>query len=736
MQCQTVSAVEERPHPPVNLDLRFINGQSHFHIGELIPVELVFSSSGHEKVGFGEDCMGHGTYKFQVVPDDFVDRALERTAAGFGEGRGMGCHGWPAEQKDLAKEPFIVNLDLNAWFRMETSGHYKISVTAWRTGFAVASRSVDIDILPRDPLWEKEELIRIASMMNTRANEKRPEGCKRLSYLETKDAELEMARLYQGFDYCDQMLYAPLINARNRKLVLDELETGIVQPDRPIRTGYLGMLAKVSLYQKHPDWYPATQPTDAQSDSRPNGPSGPRSGLWHTPGAIQSEELHYAELLASALPHKTGEALALSVKTLLELDETFMGGEVPAKFAVIARELVPKIFLDLPAADQEQLLQRDWSVINSPAMIPALKHMIEGNGMGPRGHALRRLAELSPADARPIILEELREPRSGYPPYSYRELSMLPDKELPEIDTILFDRVKKQLPSADVNLFESTALLARYASPSIEVELLSLVEGKIGTMWTPAEANILAYFLRVEPATGKKMLIQCITTQNESQSDILLRVAEIIQSKEIEQSALIALDNPSPGMLYGALTVLQRYGSVDSKEVLLDHFRNWSEKWKSGPNEFKTPESSDVEQVEREYMGVLTAPQMWLASPQEIEALERLCITKSCEERAAQLSISVKETHFEIDYRGPSFGEEPGDEFSVAQYGNIMGMEQLKQKLAQFPKGAAFTVKSTFGGYAKTQEVYNSLLPWAIEHGVELHVIQRKTDTMILGSMF
>jgi hypothetical protein len=730
---QTDSAAKPAPHPVVKLQLQFKNQQSQFHIGELVPVELVFSSPEHNKVGFYEDCMGHGTYKFQVTPDGFVDRALERNAAGFGEGRGMGCHGWQPEQKDLAEKPYIINLDLNSWFRMEASGHYKISVIVMRTGFPITSDSVDLEILPRDPFWEKEELARIDSMMDTSANEKRPEGCTRLSYLDTRDAELDMARHYRGFDYCDQDLYSALINARYRKPVLDELEAGLAQPDRPIRAGYLGMLAKVALYQEHPDWYPVPLAKSAHADPNADVPLASKSMLWQTPGAIQREEFRYAELLVSALPHKTGEARAISVKSLFDLDQELMGEEVPAEIIEAAKNLAPQVFSALPYDDQEKLLQRDWFTINSPAMIPVLEQIAKQDAKYSHRLALRRLVQIAPDIARPIILEKLRDNKESY---AYDELGLLPDKELPEMDAIFLDHLRQALPHGYRNFLDQSALLARYASPAIAGDLKQLVQGQINTMDGQSAAYLIAYFLRADPPVGKDMLHDRLAQPARGNFQFLQYLAAATSAPQVEQAALNALDSPNPQMVSDAFRVLQRYGSINSKPVLLNHFRDWNKKWKSHPEAFQTRGNPSPIYDEQHFLEALTSPQMWLASPEEIAALANLCITKECKQRAEQLAELAKQSPVEIDVDEPGFEDEIGNEFSVGHHGNIVGIDQLKQKLAQYPKGTAFIARSEFGGYAQLQNVYDVLRPWAGMHGFELRLEQRKQGNMIIGSMF
>ena len=720
------SVATDGVHPQVDLELRISGSQTSFHIGEVIPVKLIFSSLDHTSIMIGEDCMGHGTYRFHATPEGFIDRASERDAAGFGDGPAM-CHGWPGQVNDLAEKPFVVDLDLNSYFRIETSGHYKVSVTTTRLGSVLTSNAVDVQILPHDAAWEKQELTRAVGMLKDCPTGGAAEGCKVLGYLETRDAELEMARSYEAFDYCDQMFYPALINARNRKLVLDELDAGIAQPDRAIREGYLSVLAKVSLYQQHPNWYPEPIPEDAQPVPTLNEPHHARSILWKTPGAVHREELHHAEILADEVTGKTGEARAVSLETLLELDNTFMGDEVPAKYAQLAREQLPAVFLNLPIMDQDLLLQRNWPGIGTPAMIPVLKQIVEHEIGGPRGLALQRLTELSPDDARPIIVEGLR---SGTP-YQYWEISRLPDKELPELDAVLLGHLKKQLPNGYYVWFYAP-YLSRYASAAIEGDVKALIDGKVGTLSARAEACIVAYLLRVDRAAGMQVLREELSAPA---SDFLLSLAEFTTPQETDLAALIALNNPDPGTQFQALALLQRYGSAEDKAVLLSFFRAWSRRWQLLPEQLSSQENHTFD-LEGSYLNALAMPQMWLPSADDIEALESFCVREDCRDRAAQMAAEARKDQFDIRYTPSVFVQQLEGMFSVGQYNNITGLDQLKQKLAQYPKGTVFTVRSDFAGYAQTQRVYESLRPLAAEHGFQLNVEQKEQFSRIFMSMF
>jgi hypothetical protein len=395
--------------------------------------------------------------------------------------------------------------------------------------------------------------------------------------------------------------------------------------------------------------------------------------------------------------------------------------------------MVPLVFPDLPYDDQEKLLQRDWFTINSPAMIPVLKQMAEQDAKYSQRLVLRRLLEVAPDVAHPIILEKLRDDKDSY---AYIELGLLPDKELPEMDALFLDHLRNALPHGYRNYLNQAALLARYASPSIEGDVRELVQGRINTMDGESAAYLISYFLRVDPALGKNMLRDRLAQPARENFQFLTYLAEASKSPEVEREALSALDSPNPQMVSDAFSVLQRYGSVKSKPVLLDHFRNWSNKWQSHPEAFNRQGSSDPVYDEGRYLEALATPQMWLASPEEIAALANLCITKEFKQRAEQLANVAKQSPVNIDVEEPVFESEFGNVFSVGQYGRIVGIDQVKQKLAQYPKGTVFIAKSEFGGYGQLQNAYEVLRPWAAALGFEVRLQQKKPFNMVIDSMF
>jgi hypothetical protein len=321
---------------PLSLTLRATNNRTQFHLGEVVPLELTFSSIGHKKYRVRLWDCGE-KYRYHVDPPLFVDRAVEIDAAE--ETSILQCGG-PTAELDLEENPLIRKLMLNTRFRMDTPGKYRISVTSGRLGSFVTSNPVEIEIMSADPAWEDYELNRAQALIKLRTEKGLKEGCSVLRYLGTSEAAVTIARQYTDLAGCISFanLDEALISAPNRRAVLEELHAGIEESHRAISAAYLRTLAIVSLYQEHPDWYPqehiATE--SEQANALANPPES--SGLWRYHEALANREIDYAKELAAVLPQKTPEARTKSVETLLYLGRTLGHIDMPPDAAEVMRD--------------------------------------------------------------------------------------------------------------------------------------------------------------------------------------------------------------------------------------------------------------------------------------------------------------------------------------------------------------------------------------------------------------
>jgi hypothetical protein len=702
---------------PVTLQLRTANGQSQFHRGEVVRLELVFSSAERRAYSIPEECTPRETYRYSISPPA-LDRAVEVDAAMsmfFGN-----CHGF-SSQADPGEKPIVLRQILNDRYRIEIPGTYSVSVKSNKLGFPLNSNALQIEVLPSDASWEQSEFERANALLAERyGSETWEEGCEVLRYLETPQAEVEMARREgKQMQPCDFDI--PLISARHRKLVQDQLEKGVNEPGRVIRGDYLRVLAFLSLYQQHPEWYPAlaTEGMSTVVSADSSGAAGQGfqpSGLWSHGDMLRAEAFRYARLLAAALDKKTPGARSQSLETLLYLGDTWPGSEVPADLLALVRREMPGAFADLPPSDRDAVLLHQWDEIKSPAMLPVLQDLVvQPQGLGSNGIALIRLNELSPEDARPIILGQLRSPN---PQGGVAALSLLAEEQLPDLDTLLLHRLMEQ--QGDGAIAFEAGLLRRYASAAIAPELKPWFSERIGKTYCGTEAELLAYFLRVAPADGAAMLRAAMKSDS-SGCLVLRRLAPIYFSPEVEREALAALDDSGPEVVQEALQVLRDHAAASSREILLQHFQKWHERWSGHEGELASANSANQAGVESAYSEAIGLARNWLSTAADWRELQKLCVTKDCQERDQQIIVGLGSPF------PPMIGLYPavGDEFRES-YGldgcQRCSLEQIRNKMLQYPAAAKFLLDARSSRRARIQRVFAELQPWAAAHGFALQL--------------
>jgi hypothetical protein len=66
-------------------------------------------------------------------------------------------------------------------------------------------------------------------------------------------------------------------------------------------------------------------------------------------------------------------------------------------------------------------------------------------------------------------------------------------------------------------------------------------------------------------------------------------------------------------------------------------------------------------------------------------------------------------------------GDETDEHFALASL-NRVGMDELKQKMSQFPKGSVFKLDTRYAANNRVQRAYNELKPWAEGRGFGLQL--------------
>jgi hypothetical protein len=584
VQAALAQPPEPTPTPPIDPKIEFkvsiIGNRHEFHIGEIIPLKLAFSSRAKKDYQLNEaqyDRSGRMDYeKFVVTPADGTEDPLAEYFSPDSAHIGGGLR----VDSFLSARPWIIKLDLNEWVRFTKAGQYKLRVSSQRVDrvesaspngtspVTAISKEIAFEILPRDLAWEKRALDQaVASFRNPVSFKDNKLGdspardaFRTLRFLGTADAARELVnqlgrKTSDGFgDTC----YFGIVYSPERAAARAALDESLAEPDRPITDNFLETLIGV-------------EQRDAKNEA-----------------AALDNEKKVLEKVARVLPEKRGEAFPLS---LYSLSNHFWvrGGKLLSKDIVdrLVEQLLA-IFDQLTPEQKDSLLGTRWKEIRRPALVPLLKRYAEQDSSDPNqdSHdnvrtlaalALRRWFELDPAGARPAIIREISRAK---PRFGVRELGILPDQTLPEVDRLLVEHFHGDEDFETASNLAS--LIGRYGSRKILLEVLQKLDANIGK-WTYAVQNpLLAYVLRVDPESARPRLEKAVLTrdkENMYDGSFFSDLAAIHCDPVLEELAIRALDDADDTFVSGAAGFLGGFGSSATEAVLWKRYEKWCKRW-------------------------------------------------------------------------------------------------------------------------------------------------------------
>jgi hypothetical protein len=690
--------------------IRLKDNKNSFQQGEIIPIEFGFSSKLPNKYQLDNRLYDRGGRlgidSYQIDPSDGAVDPLENSKPGMDGGL--------SSPPILNEKPYLIVRELNEYLRFDKPGKYRLYVISDRIESdpvdqqeskqqkirsQATSNIIEFIILPRNKEWADQRLqmakrILVSSdrLKPIQLDEKIASAVRMIRFLGTEEAVRYMVRHFSEFesDFGDGLIGSPF-----RSTVIKEMEVGLNAPDCAVTGRYLWILTLCSYAHQYPNSIPAY----------PGEPENEKIRLWQDAmskalpirNSIREE---YIKRLAHSIATKKGSAKAVSTITLLS--ETSrrrdnMPSWLSEKFAKKLPSELRKIFFDLPARTQGYLIAYQWALIKSPEMTPILERFIETpsreNDMfitNPAGIALQRIFEINPKRGRELILREIVNPNHSV---QFETLAILPDKTLPEVDNALATALEKALYDRFDRLTLEAQLLARYGTSAILPRIKAAALGKKLLSQCGTAAPIIAYFLRVDPATGAAELEKALSsnTKYSCRTNLLGLIADMHFGAELESIAIRRLDDSDLNTVMNAAEILGKYGSAQAEASILKRFEKWHDEWKEKSEELqfrKIGQSSELDMprmMEDRFRIALATGRGWLADVEKLRKIQSLCLTENERE---QVKYNIRDADEKRIYFSPRM--EDTWEIQVAQYHELNNLDAVKSKLAQYPKGAIF----------------------------------------------
>jgi hypothetical protein len=271
-------------------------------------------------------------------------------------------------------------------------------------------------------------------------------------------------------------------------------------------------------------------------------------------------------------------------------------------------------------------------------------------------------------------------------------LGRLPDKELPQIEEpILAKFLMHNGTDADYQL------IARYASARPLPKLKAMYEDARGKWACEPQSALLRYFLRVDPdyATTEISAALKLREFTGCYKMLFANFGEALHIRKVEQIAITALSDSSPEVVSNAAGALGKYGSLKVEPILWERLKKFHEEWTDKSDRLRdrpglSPELQAEGMLEYSLIHAIADGQAWLCGPDKLQQLAEL-VTPARKPEVEGIINQWRDGQFFLSLNWwPS-----GDLDYTVAYFSGHGMEQLKEKLTQFPSGAHFVAIMT-----------------------------------------
>jgi hypothetical protein len=728
---------QQKPQPSdVSLQVTTGNGTTTFHIGEVIPLELNFTSTsphlyilnmaGYDRSGR----MNHDA--FVVMPDAGWADPLRSYIHPFGGFMGGGL----SNSEYLSATPTTINLQLNEWVQFTAPGKYSITVRSSRVGrrsldsanlfgesVPVTSQTLLLTIVAATREWQQETLQQAKTDLASSAptgmpDEQRLRGAKTLRYLGSLDSTKELARRLRGrendfdFDFMFGLIASPeqeVARAEMRRLLFDS--------DFPVSSMFLSALAIVCL---HPD----------------------ETYEVHLKNYQNAYKAASRELIES-LAKKRGDALPASLFTAL--NQVSPEDNLPEETSRRLSSQLVAVFDRLPVERQSELIEYRWQSVGSAAWLPVFRKLADHYEDFPEQNAstaysslhltavaLRRWYEIAPGEARPAILREILRP---HPRFGATVLGILPDKTLPDAENTLYENFAAV--ADDQGPYEVggniASLIQRYATPAILSRMLVVTDRNVGHWACMEQEPVLAYLLGADPVAARPRIEAGIAARGGEftacSHSLLGMVGQLHLDPVLNEIALRTLNDDDPEVAGNAAGFLGRYGDASVEQTLWEHLTKWNATWHRRETELAydtggaNPNLSQYGLGQNLQMGIASG-HAWLADKNKLLRLQQLSVGAQMRNYLDNILPQWDAKPWGILYLDDSVG---GPTFNVLQY-DLRSLDALKRKLSQFPAGSSFSWNDS-QPTSDSKKLAADLSIFLQEHGMSLQIPTPQTST-------
>ena len=695
------------------LEISTPNNQATFHLGERIPIKLSFTGPEDGSYAVNLTNTGIPSESYAVAPASGWAPPLDVFHL-FSLNGGSFSRGGSA----LSSKAVIVDADLNESVRFDEPGVYTLTISSPRVGHAskdrmfpansvpLTSNTLELHIIAATPEWQQATLRRIeqelAKPQQTPYNPS-PEwraALEDLRYLDSPEAiALLAANLRDDNLEANRPALLGLVGLPRSRLdtALAAMNHLIDDPSFPVSSGFIDAMAWLKT---EPPVLVVVDPGSEQSPSRLDRkyvlPTQREYEAFKAKQQTQNDAVW--EVVAAALPHKTGTARAVTAQTLVAKTPADATPSAQTHLSAALRASFP----DLKNYEKTTLLNQYWSSISSRELLPQLKELAkqpvdrETNQfqVGPSGSltaaALARWYEFEPENATLEVLRQLNTPTPALPA---KDLYFLSGQTLPQFERLWVQGFAKGDVITDYE--PAASLLIHFGTGTVSRQMAVIARTPSSDYACNRPAEALAYLVRFDPEEAKRLLSPSggMPTQDGSSCgigflDFIARqIGAPTPDPMLMEAALAALHQPNTPNTQAVIRFLRLYSDdASARQSLLNLYLKWTERWSTHPE--RAAQGASSEPREDSELGIdlayaLLASQGWVPDESLKATVREHCIGKSlCDEvdrlSKPNLDVSVFDTS---DFDTSSFAIGPFSSHSLKLF---------EAKIDQFPKGTTF----------------------------------------------
>jgi hypothetical protein len=604
---------------PVHVDLSLAGDKTTYRIGE--PIQLVLAFTATEP-GFSLN----GTTTQPASPIDTLFLSPVTGVFPWLDDQARG-HPYSPDYASMGSlevdKPATVGLTLNAVYRFDAPGHYKAHVVTNRVSSgdllhsqalgSLTSNEVEFDVQAMTDADETARATTLEKQIREATNMRQAQSfAEELDWL-TGDASTRVKlSLYlrpKEFYPFGVDVTRGLWLARNRALVVAELERALGDPAQPLSAGSSLLQTTVALKAR------LAVPFDADAPGK------------HLPTEqIESEYLHQ---ITMTLARRNGEPLVAAAETVFT--QLAQRKEIGGNDFATAREVLIAHFAQVNEYNVDWLLNSYGTYLQDPRMVPALESILQTQKdpalSGERAAVVAQMIKLAPQNVRPFVIEEV----CANHRVMLQSIQNAPFDVLPETDECLEEQIHAASANAQhggVDLQLKTALAARFATHAIYDHLLALYEKSSATWDGQARGGMLAYFMRWDALRALPLLETALPLSAEQlDSNISFALFSAYYSTGLDTFLRGRLTIGPAAQAGMAAYAMSEYGPAEDQDILRQRLDRWRTKW-SG---------KDIPEVEGKLEGELVQAVIrgkeWQIPETPAAVLRESCISSACRSR-------------------------------------------------------------------------------------------------------